>query len=77
MLHRDLKPENVLISIDGVVKVADFGVSKEKAGVTEMRATTIVGTDRFKSPEMLDDKKFTIKSDVWGLGQILYCLLAL
>ena len=52
ILYSDLKPENVLVSIDGYVKIADFGLSKENIK-THNEAKSICGTAEYLAPEML------------------------
>jgi serine/threonine protein kinase/formylglycine-generating enzyme required for sulfatase activity len=78
VLHRDLKPRNVLVSIDGVPKVADFGLAKLAEmvdGLTE--AGTAVGTPAYMAPEQACEGLGPIdaRTDVYGLGAILYALL--
>ncbi len=79
VLHRDLKPSNVLFDLDGRPYVSDFGLAKRlgpDASVSETAAA--VGTPRYMSPEQAagDTKAISTVSDVYGLGLILYELLA-
>ncbi|KAI1000235.1 G2-specific protein kinase [Podosphaera aphanis] len=70
ILHRDLKPENVFLGEDNSVKLGDFGLSKI------MRphdfASTYVGTPFYMSPEICAAERYTLKSDIWSLGCIMY-----
>ncbi|EJD47872.1 Pkinase-domain-containing protein [Auricularia subglabra TFB-10046 SS5] len=75
VLHRDIKPENVFLNGDGVVKMGDFGLSKQLASASF--ANTYVGTPYYMSPEVMQEKAYDSKSDIWSLGCLLYELCAL
>ncbi|KAF8325191.1 kinase-like domain-containing protein [Cantharellus anzutake] len=75
VLHRDLKPENVFLSSDGVIKLGDFGLAKQIA--TASFASTYVGTPYYMSPELMNEKAYDTKSDIWSLGCLLFELCAL
>ncbi|KAJ4298691.1 G2-specific serine/threonine protein kinase [Collariella sp. IMI 366227] len=69
-LHRDLKPENVFLGEDNSVKLGDFGLSKVMQ--SHDFASTYVGTPFYMSPEICAAEKYTLKSDIWSLGCIIY-----
>uniref|UniRef100_A0A0G4GNM8 non-specific serine/threonine protein kinase n=1 Tax=Chromera velia CCMP2878 TaxID=1169474 RepID=A0A0G4GNM8_9ALVE len=71
ILHRDLKTGNLFLTEEGVLKIGDFGVAKSLASGAQM-ASTNVGTPLFMSPEVCCNKPYNQKSDIWGLGMILY-----
>jgi protein-serine/threonine kinase len=74
ILYRDLKPENVLVSHDGYVKIADFGLSKENIfGHNE--AKSICGTAEYLAPEILLNQGHGKASDWWSFGGIIYEML--
>ena len=70
ILHRDLKPENVFLDGDKSVKLGDFGLSKIMQ--SHDFASTYVGTPFYMSPEICAAERYTLKSDVWAVGCILY-----
>ncbi len=76
IVHRDLKPANVLIGVDGVARLSDFGIA---VGLTDATALTaddgVVGTLRYLAPERLAGEPATPATDVWGLGTVLYEML--
>ncbi|OQS53482.1 KIN28 [Ecytonucleospora hepatopenaei] len=68
ILHRDLKPNNLLINKDGILKLADFGLSRK---ITE-RMTPNAVTRWYRAPEMLlGQTQFGFKSDIWSVGVIM------
>ncbi|HLR99233.1 serine/threonine protein kinase [Mycolicibacillus parakoreensis] len=75
LVHRDIKPENVLISDDGDVKVADFGLVRavSAAGITS--TSVILGTAAYLSPEQVSHGDAGPASDVYGVGVLTYELL--
>ena len=76
VVHRDIKPGNVLISHDGRVKVADFGVARLAEGSTDGGTGTVVGTPRYMAPEQAQGGHITPATDVYGVGVVLYEMLA-
>lgn len=72
-VHRDIKPENVLLSDDGRVKVADFGLARALA-TSATNATTgmIIGTVAYLSPEQVERGEADARSDVYAAGILLY-----
>ena len=66
VLHRDLKPQNVLIEkASGKAKLADFGFAR-KFGETTMVLTSIKGTPLYMAPELIEEKPYDYKADLWS-----------
>ncbi|KAI9061723.1 kinase-like protein [Trametes sanguinea] len=75
ILHRDLKPDNVFLDENNFVKLGDFGLSKALHQASF--ANTYVGTPYYMSPELMQEKAYDSKSDIWSLGCLIYELCAL
>ncbi|HEY0402417.1 MAG TPA: protein kinase [Blastococcus sp.] len=76
VVHRDVKPGNVLVGIDGVVKIADFGIAWSASSVPLTQTGQVVGTAHYLSPEQAAGSKAGPASDVYALGMIGYECLA-
>jgi serine/threonine protein kinase, bacterial len=75
LVHRDIKPENVLISDDGEIKIADFGLVRAVAAAGITSASVILGTAAYLSPEQVRDGSAGLRSDVYSAGILTYELL--
>jgi serine/threonine protein kinase, bacterial len=75
LVHRDIKPENVLISDEGDVKIADFGLVRAVAEAKITSTSVILGTAAYLSPEQVGTGDATPRSDVYGVGILTYELL--
>jgi eukaryotic-like serine/threonine-protein kinase len=77
LVHRDIKPGNIMIGVDGVVRLIDFGIARSRDREhTETRTGIIKGTPRYMSPEQALQEPLDRRSDVWSMGVILYYLLS-
>jgi len=71
LVHRDVKPENVLISRNGTVKVADFGIAVVADAERTAPGGGVPGTLRYLSPEQAAGRSATAASDIWAAGALL------
>lgn len=77
VIHRDIKPDNLIKTVDGTLKVVDFGI----AGVADVAVTRLtqtgmlVGTVAYLAPERLQGSEADARSDLYALGCVLYELL--
>ncbi|MFY9587099.1 MAG: PASTA domain-containing protein [Actinomycetota bacterium] len=75
LVHRDIKPENILLTADGQVKVADFGLSRTMAESHATQAGALFGTAHYLAPEQVEGKRSDHRADLYALGVVLYEML--
>jgi eukaryotic-like serine/threonine-protein kinase len=76
IVHRDIKPENVMVTRDGVVKVADFGLARAFADARVSQAPgTVTGTVQYLAPEQIEGERADPRTDLYATGIVLFELL--
>lgn len=77
LVHRDVKPANILLSEDGDVKIADFGIAKaEESGSDLTKTGMVLGTAAYVAPEQILARPLDGRADQYGLACVLYEALA-
>ena len=72
LVHRDISPHNLIVSIDGSVKIVDFGIAKARAGLTRVQAKGAVGKFGYMSPEQARGDMVDGRSDTFSLGVCMW-----
>lgn len=75
IVHRDISPQNILVSIEGEVKIADFGLAKAKSEPSFTRTGQVKGKQQYMSPEQALGKKVDNRTDIYAFGIVLYEIL--
>ncbi len=75
IIHRDVKPANVMVTIDGDVRLADFGLASAPSDSQLTSEGMLIGTPAYMAPEIISNGKVTDRADVYGLGSLALELL--
>lgn len=74
IVHRDVKPANVMLGVDGIARLIDFGIAK-LGNVALTNPGTAPGTAAYMSPEQVRGEELDPRTDLWALGVVLYQML--
>ena len=74
VIHRDIKPANIVLTVEGVIKVVDFGIARV-SDASHTHTGTLLGTLGYMSPQQIRGKRADGLSDIWSVGVVLYELL--
>lgn len=76
VVHRDIKPSNVMLTADGRVKIADFGIARVADQTSDLTMTgSVVGSPHYMSPEQIKGEPLDGRTDIFSLGVLLYEIL--
>jgi len=75
ILHRDISPDNILLSKNGDVKLADFGIAKQQDKNLREEKTALIGKMKYAAPELIYGDTLDQKSDLYSLGKVLWQII--
>ena len=76
MVHRDVSPQNLLVGIDGTTRLIDFGIARAEGRLALTKSGVVKGKVAYMAPERLDQGGVDARSDLYGVGAVLFELVA-
>ncbi|MFU8804405.1 MAG: protein kinase domain-containing protein [Bradymonadaceae bacterium] len=76
IVHRDVSPQNVMLSLEGEIKLVDFGIAKARMRAQQTQAGIIKGKFYYMSPEQAYGHRVDARTDVYAMGLVLYEMIA-
>lgn len=77
LVHRDVSPQNILVGVDGVARITDFGIAKAGSRISSTQPGMRKGKLQFMSPEQVKDEgPIDRRTDIWATGVVLWSMLA-
>jgi serine/threonine-protein kinase len=76
VVHRDVSPQNILVGVDGMARLADFGIARAASRISQTRPGSVKGKVGYMAPEQLQGKELDRRCDVWAAGVIAWELVA-
>lgn len=75
LVHRDISPQNLLVGVDGITRIADFGIAKAAGRSHETRDGTVKGKLSYMAPEQIERGQLTRATDIFAISVVLWELL--
>jgi len=72
VVHRDISPQNLFVTVDGIVKVLDFGIAKIQDATVRTSTGAVKGTYAYMAPEQLRGERVDRRTDVFAMGIVMY-----
>ncbi|HEU0031360.1 MAG TPA: protein kinase [Kofleriaceae bacterium] len=72
VVHRDISPQNLFVTVDGVVKVLDFGIAKIQDASVKTSTGAVKGTYAYMAPEQLRGERVDRRADIWAMGIVMW-----
>ncbi|MFC5750742.1 serine/threonine-protein kinase [Actinomadura rugatobispora] len=76
IVHRDIKPANLMVTVDGTVKITDFGIARQLAAASQTQTGMVMGTAYYIAPEQASGQGVTPAADLYSLGVVAFECLA-
>lgn len=75
LIHRDMSPHNVLVGVDGVVRITDFGIARAESRLASTRTGSLKGKTMYMAPEQVKSEPLDRRTDLYAAGAVLWEML--